>query len=123
MEQLIRITASEPPATSPGDPSGRRLEERASPARRGRPPEYFTIATADRWINPAAFAAPPAFAFGNVGRNTVVGPGMQTLDLAMTREFNITEKTKFQFRIEFFNAVPTEKSVSLSFQSLTNIQS
>jgi len=60
---------------------------------------------ADRWINPAAFAAPPAFAFGNVGRNTVVGPGMQTLDLAMTREFNITEKTKFQFRAEFFNAL------------------
>jgi hypothetical protein len=61
--------------------------------------------TADRWINPAAFAAPPAFAFGNVGRNTVIGPGMQTLDLAMTREFNITEKAKFQFRAEFFNAL------------------
>ena len=61
--------------------------------------------TADRWINPAAFAAPPAFAFGNVGRNTVVGPGMQTLDLAVTREFNVTEKTKFQFRAELFNAL------------------
>jgi len=29
---------------------------------------------------------------------------MQTLDLALAREFNITEKTKFQFRAEFFNA-------------------
>jgi len=61
--------------------------------------------TADRWFNPAAFATPAAFTFGNVGRNTVYGPGMQTLDLALQREFNITEKVKFQFRAEFFNAL------------------
>jgi hypothetical protein len=61
--------------------------------------------TADRWFNPAAFAAPPAFAFGNVGRNTIYGPGMQTLDLALHREFNLTERTNFQFRAEFFNAL------------------
>jgi hypothetical protein len=61
--------------------------------------------TADRWINPAAFAAPPAFAFGNVGRNSVYGPGLQTLDLALNREFPVTEKVKFQVRAEFFNAL------------------
>ena len=61
--------------------------------------------TADRWINPAAFAAPPAFAFGNVGRNSVYGPGMQTLDLALNREFPVTERVKFQVRAEFFNAL------------------
>ncbi len=44
MEQLIRITAAEPPATSPGNPSERRLEERANLVRRGRRLEYFTIA-------------------------------------------------------------------------------
>ncbi|HZS06108.1 MAG TPA: carboxypeptidase regulatory-like domain-containing protein [Blastocatellia bacterium] len=61
--------------------------------------------TADRWFNPAAFAVPAAFTFGNAGRNSVYGPGMQTLDLALTREFNLTERTKFQFRAEFFNAL------------------
>lgn len=61
--------------------------------------------TADRWLNPAAFATPAAFTYGNAGRNTVVGPGLQTLDLALTREFNLTEKTKFQLRAEFFNAL------------------
>ena len=61
--------------------------------------------TADHWFNPAAFAAPPAFTFGNVGRNTVVGPGMQTLDLALARDFGLTERMKFQFRAEFFNAL------------------
>jgi hypothetical protein len=61
--------------------------------------------TSDRWLNPAAFATPPAFTFGSAGRNSVYGPGMQTLDLALLREFSITEKTKFQFRAEFFNAL------------------
>ncbi len=61
--------------------------------------------TASEWFNPKAFAAPPAFTFGNVGRNTVEGPGMQTFDLALAREFGLTERMKFQVRGEFFNAL------------------
>src|SRR6185369_11945937 len=56
--------------------------------------------TADRWFNPAAFAIPAAFTFGNVGRNTVYGPGRQTLDLALQREFSMTETVKLQVRAE-----------------------
>jgi hypothetical protein len=61
--------------------------------------------TSDHWLNTAAFAAPPAFTFGNVGRNSVYGPGLQTLDFAVVRDFSLTEKMKFQFRGEFFNAL------------------
>ncbi|MFB3906497.1 MAG: carboxypeptidase regulatory-like domain-containing protein [Acidobacteriota bacterium] len=61
--------------------------------------------TADRWFNPAAFAVPAAFTFGNIGRNSVVGPGLQTLDFALHREFALRESLKFQFRAEFFNAL------------------
>ena len=61
--------------------------------------------TATQWFNRAAFATPPAFTFGDVGRNSVYGPGMQTLDLALARDFTITERAKFQFRGEFFNAL------------------
>jgi hypothetical protein len=61
--------------------------------------------TADRWFNPAAFAIPAAFTFGNVGRNTVYGPGRQTLDLALQREFSMTETVKLQVRAEAFNAL------------------
>lgn len=61
--------------------------------------------TADMWFNPAAFATPAAFTFGNVGRNTVYGPGMQTLDIALHREFALTEKLRFQIRGELFNAL------------------
>jgi hypothetical protein len=61
--------------------------------------------TADAWFNPAAFSTPAAFTFGDVGRNTVYGPGLQTLDLALQREFSVTEKLRLQFRAEFFNAL------------------
>lgn len=61
--------------------------------------------TADRWFNTAAFATPPAFTFGNVGRNTVYGPGRQTLDLALQREFAVTETIRLQVRAEAFNAL------------------
>lgn len=61
--------------------------------------------TADRWFNTGAFATPPAFTFGNVGRNTVYGPGRQTLDLALQREFAMTETIRLQVRAEAFNAL------------------
>jgi hypothetical protein len=61
--------------------------------------------TADRWFNTAAFSTPAAFTFGNVGRNTVYGPGRQTLDLALQREFAMTETVKLQLRAEAFNAL------------------
>jgi hypothetical protein len=61
--------------------------------------------TAQEWFNPAAFAAPAPYTYGNAGRNTVYGPGMQTLDLAVTRSFAIAETTLFQVRGEAFNSL------------------
>lgn len=58
-----------------------------------------------RWMNPAAFATPAAFSFGNVGRNSVYGPGLQTLDVAVARSFNLTEQLRFELRGEAFNAL------------------
>src|SRR5581483_8303543 len=62
----------------------------------------FTISV---FGNPAAFVAPPAYQFGNVGRNTVQGPPMQIADLALTREFRFIESTHLQLRVEAFNAL------------------
>ena len=61
--------------------------------------------TASKWFNPAAFAAPPAYTFGNIGRNSVYGPPLQTLDFALARAFGLTEKTSFQFRGEALNTL------------------
>jgi hypothetical protein len=57
------------------------------------------------WFSSSAFAAPPAYTFGNVGRNSVYGPSMQTLDAGVDRLFNLTERLKFETRGEFFNAL------------------
>ena len=61
--------------------------------------------TAGRWFNTQAFAAPPAYTFGNAGRNTVYGPGMHMLDVALDREFQLSEKARFRIRGEFFNGL------------------
>jgi hypothetical protein len=61
--------------------------------------------TSNEWFNPAAFATPPAYTFGDVGRNSVYGPPLQTLDIALVRSFRITERASFQFRGEAFNVL------------------
>jgi hypothetical protein len=71
----------------------------------GQPIFGSGMRTADAWFNAAAFSTPAAFTFGNVGRNSVYGPGMQTLDLALQREFAVTETLKVQIRAEAFNAL------------------
>jgi hypothetical protein len=57
------------------------------------------------WFNPMAFATPPAYTFGNAGRNSMYGPGLATLDLSLQRQFQVTERAAFQIRGEFFNAL------------------
>jgi hypothetical protein len=57
------------------------------------------------WINPKAFATPPAYTYGDVGRNSVYGPGLVSMDLAVSRSFNLAEKAQFEMRGEFFNAL------------------
>jgi len=61
--------------------------------------------TADMWFNPAAFATPPAFTYGDVGRNSVYGPRLQTMDIALQRAFRLTERFALQLRGEAFNAL------------------
>ncbi len=56
-----------------------------------------------RWFNPAAFAVPAAFTFGNSGRNILLGPGSVTFDFSLYKNFTFAEKINLQFRSEFFN--------------------
>ncbi|MBZ5600052.1 MAG: TonB-dependent receptor [Acidobacteriia bacterium] len=59
--------------------------------------------TITSWVNPCAFTDPGFGSFGNVGRNTVPGPGYQIWDMSLFKNFSITERTKLEFRAEFFN--------------------
>ena len=58
-----------------------------------------------QWFNPAAFIAPPSASgfFGNVGRDTYVGPGLATWDFSVLKDTAIRERLSVQFRAEIFN--------------------
>jgi len=45
--------------------------------------------------------------FGNVGRNSLRGPGAVNVDLSVFRTFRITEGTKLEFRAESTNFTNT----------------
>jgi len=43
------------------------------------------------------------FTFGDAGRNSVLGPGLQDWDFSIFKTFPISESKHFEFRTEFFN--------------------
>ena len=62
----------------------------------------------DRWYDPNAFELPPAGFFGNLGRNTLIGPGFSNTDFSLVKDTaveRISERFRIQFRVEFFNAL------------------
>ena len=59
--------------------------------------------TIDHWFNTAAFAIPAPGTFGSAGRNSLVGPGFQSLDLAVSRRFTFRKESNLQVRFEMFN--------------------
>jgi hypothetical protein len=63
------------------------------------------LGTPAQWFNPAAFLAPPNGSgfYGNLGRDTLIGPGLATWDLSFLKETRIRERSTLQFRAELFN--------------------
>ncbi len=59
----------------------------------------------DRYFDPTAFALPEAGFYGNLGRNTLIGPGLAMVDFSLNKRFAITERVAVQFRGELFNAM------------------
>lgn len=61
-----------------------------------------------KWFDPSAFLAPTNTAanagfYGNVGRNTLIGPGLATWDFSVFKDTRIREQLNLQFRAEIFN--------------------
>jgi Carboxypeptidase regulatory-like domain len=58
---------------------------------------------AAHWFNTAAFAQPAQGFFGDSGRNSLTSPGYEDWDLSLIKNFNVSERLRFQFRAESFN--------------------
>ena len=79
-----------------------------NPVRPNRTPGFtgpLYAKTVKQWFNPAAFSAPYPGTFGNLGRDTLTGPGLSELDLALAKSTTIHERLRAQFRAEFFNVL------------------
>src|ERR1700730_3618828 len=66
------------------------------------------LGSPSKWFDLHAFLAPgniPANGgfYGNVGRDTLVGPGLATWDFSALKDTQITERLNIQFRAEIFN--------------------
>jgi hypothetical protein len=92
-------------------------EEQALPNATGTAPVVPQIVTCWYYVstNPGckgisgtnAFSLPAPGVFGNAGRNTLRGPGIQDLDVSLSRTITFAERYKLQFRAESFNLTNT----------------
>jgi hypothetical protein len=61
------------------------------------------------YINASAFAGVPLNSSGvmlrpgTLGRNVFIGPGIESVDISVFKNFTLTERTKLEFRAESFN--------------------
>ncbi len=69
----------------------------------GTPHDSQLVGLGNHYLDPAAFAQPKQFTFGNEGPGAVRGPGLQRFDLSLGKKFPITEQKYFEFRGEAFN--------------------
>ena len=60
--------------------------------------------TIDRWFDASAFVAPPNGRFGNSGKNILIGPGRQAVNLGAFKSFRITERVALRLQATFTNA-------------------
>jgi hypothetical protein len=58
--------------------------------------------TPAHWFDQTAYTVPLAGTQGNAGRNTIRGPGTQTVNLSFSKRFPIN-RTRIEFRVETFN--------------------
>jgi hypothetical protein len=62
-----------------------------------------------QWFNPADFAAPGNYTFGNSKKNILFGPGTKEIDASLFKSFKLdSDGTKrLQLRLEGFNIFNT----------------
>ncbi|WP_263385124.1 carboxypeptidase-like regulatory domain-containing protein [Granulicella arctica] len=58
-----------------------------------------------QFFSPAAFTAPAYGTVGNLGRDTLTGPGYTDWDLSLLKSTQLNDRARLEFRAEFFNVL------------------
>jgi hypothetical protein len=66
-------------------------------------PNRFPFSAQNRYYSFDAFAYPPPFTPGTLGRNTFESPGMRWTQVSLSKSFQITERMKFELRWDINN--------------------
>ena len=89
---------------------------------------YAADQTIDNWFNPAAFATPAKFTWGDLGRYIANGPGAFEIDTSLEKKFRLTERYTFDLRASAFNLLnhpefsnPASNISKASFGTITSI--
>jgi hypothetical protein len=61
------------------------------------------LGTPQLWFDPCAFTLPPAGTYGDLAREALQGPDLFNVNFTVLKDTQLTERTKLQFRTEFFN--------------------
>jgi hypothetical protein len=69
----------------------------------GGVPEGSQLGTPERYFDPCVFTVPTPGTLGSTGRNTIIGPGVFSMDLSLQKDFVLGGERVLQFRTEFFN--------------------
>ena len=68
------------------------------------PVQYSNVrAAGHQFFSPSSFASAPLGTFGNAPRNLLQGPGINNWDFQLSKDTNLTETTRLELRIEFYN--------------------
>ena len=77
-------------------------EQRASWAS-GCTPKSAIVDKGTQWFNSACFVLPAVGTLGDVSRNSLTGPRLFDVDMAVLKETKLSERFNLQFRFEAFN--------------------
>jgi len=77
--------------------------------------------TIGMWFNTAAFVAPPVGQFGDVRRNSIIGPGSKVFDMAFTKIIPLKESRVLELRAQATNIfnIPNYSSMDTVVNSPT----
>jgi Carboxypeptidase regulatory-like domain/TonB dependent receptor-like, beta-barrel len=73
------------------------------PGRSNNPTGVHITPTGVIGFDATAFQLQPAGIFGNLGRNTLVAPGVRDFDFSVAKATKVTERTSAQLRLDIFN--------------------